>query len=83
MRVDIVAGKESLRIAIAFFYALQIPKFTTLDIEEDLAAQIGAANAEENDGINAVAYFTAQFFQRKNPFRAVDVPIDDIRQLRE
>ena len=38
MGIDVVAGKEGLRIAFAGFRALEVPKFAALHVEEDLAA---------------------------------------------
>lgn len=81
MRVNIVAGKESFREAIAFFRALHIPKFTALNVKQYFPAQIGAANPQEYDSIDAVARRPSQFFQGKNTFRTVDVAIFNVRKL--
>ena len=83
MGVDVVAGKEGFREALAFCRALEVPKFAALDVEEDLAAEIRTADAEEYDGVYAVARRPCQFFQGKDAFRAVDVAVFDVRQLRE
>ena len=83
MGVDVVAGKEGFREALAFFRALEVPEFAALDVEEDLATEIGTADAEEYDGVYAVARRPCQFFQGKDAFRAVDVAVFDVRQLRE
>ena len=55
MGVDVVAGKEGFREALAFFRALEVPEFAALDVEKDLATEIGTADAEEYDGVYAVA----------------------------
>ena len=78
MGVDVVAGKEGFREAFAFFRALEVPEFAALDVEKDLATEIGTADAEEDDGVYAVARR-----QGKDAFRAIDVAVFDVRQLRE
>ena len=83
MGVDVVAGKEGFREAFAFFRALEVPEFAALDVEKDLATEIGTADAEEDDGVYAVARRPCQFFQGKDAFRAIDVAVFDVRQLWE
>ena len=54
LRIDVVAGEINFREAVPFLFRHGIPELAALHVENDLVAEVRAADAERDDDIDVV-----------------------------
>lgn len=62
-RVDVVAAEVDLREAVALFLRELIPVSTALHVEENLVAEVRAADAHRDDDVDVAPDVIRQFLQ--------------------